>query len=107
MKARRSKEVYFSSKDTKLSNAYVGRQDGLKDADKINALPGQPDGLNFKQFSGYVTVDPGAGRALFYFFVESEKKPDTKPLVLWLNGGMFRTWLFFIWQWSNVRTGTI
>ncbi|XVE93332.1 hypothetical protein REPUB_Repub01dG0182900 [Reevesia pubescens] len=90
MKARRSKGVYFSSvstKDTKFSNVYVGRQIGLKDADKINALPGQPHGLNFNHFSGYVTVDPGAGRALFYYFVESEKNSDTKPLVLWLNGG--------------------
>ncbi|XVE49169.1 hypothetical protein DITRI_Ditri01bG0060700 [Diplodiscus trichospermus] len=89
MKAQRSKQVYVSSvsKDTKISNVYVGRQDGLKDVDKINVLPGQPDGLNFNQFSGYVTVDPGAGRALFYYFVESEKNSDAKPLVLWLNGG--------------------
>ncbi|XVF45172.1 hypothetical protein PTKIN_Ptkin02bG0183600 [Pterospermum kingtungense] len=80
---------YFSSKVTKLSNVYVGPQDGLKDADKISALPGQPNGngLDFNQFSGYVTVDPGAGRALFYYFVESQTNSDTKPLVLWLNGG--------------------
>ncbi|XWS68002.1 hypothetical protein CRYUN_Cryun04dG0052700 [Craigia yunnanensis] len=74
------------SKDTKFLNVYVRRQDGLKDADKINALPGQPDGLNFNHFSGFVTVDPGFGSALFYYFVESEKNSDTKPLVLWLNG---------------------
>ncbi|EOX98207.1 Serine carboxypeptidase-like 26 [Theobroma cacao] len=35
-------------KDTKISNVYVGRQDGLKDADKMNALPGQLDGFNFR-----------------------------------------------------------
>ena len=62
VKAKRSKGVYFSPNDIKISNVYVGRQDGLKDADKINALPGQPDGLNFNKFSGYVTVDPGAWR---------------------------------------------
>ncbi|GER43539.1 serine carboxypeptidase-like protein [Striga asiatica] len=34
----------------------------------------------------YVTVEPNAGRALFYYFAESEN-PTNKPLVLWLNGG--------------------
>ncbi|KAJ0084277.1 hypothetical protein Patl1_30129 [Pistacia atlantica] len=38
--------------------------------DKIIALLGQPNGINFNQYSGYVTVDPQAGRALFYYFVE-------------------------------------
>lgn len=35
----------------------------------------------------YITVDEGAGRELFYVFVESSSKPRTDPLVLWLNGG--------------------
>ncbi|KAL2460222.1 Serine carboxypeptidase 24 [Abeliophyllum distichum] len=48
-------------------------------------MPGQPK-VNFSQYSGYVTVDPTAGRALFYYFTESED-PSSKPLVLWLNGG--------------------
>ncbi|KAF2322323.1 hypothetical protein GH714_011808 [Hevea brasiliensis] len=62
-------------------------QDGLMQADKIVALPGQPDGVHFDQYSGYVTVNPKAGRALFYYFVESPQNSSTKPLVLWLNGG--------------------
>ncbi|XP_047167728.1 serine carboxypeptidase 1-like [Vigna umbellata] len=69
------------------SSAYVAPQEGLQQADKIVALPGQPYGVNFDQYSGYVTVDPEAGRALFYYFVESPYNPSTKPLVLWLNGG--------------------
>nr|DAD47316.1 TPA_asm: hypothetical protein HUJ06_017253 [Nelumbo nucifera] len=50
---------------------------------------------NFNQYGGYVTVDGSAGRALFYYFVEA---PDamSKPLVLWLNGGVF-----FTWRWGN------
>ncbi|KAA8537713.1 hypothetical protein F0562_027297 [Nyssa sinensis] len=52
-------------------NVYVGPQDGLKEIDQIESLPGQPDGVDFNQYSGYVTVDPDAGRALFYYFVES------------------------------------
>ncbi|KAH6772650.1 serine carboxypeptidase-like 40 [Perilla frutescens var. hirtella] len=67
------------------SPVYVGNQDGLRKADKISSLPGQPQ-VNFSQYSGYVTVDPKAGRALFYYFTESEHASD-KPLVLWLNGG--------------------
>ncbi|PRQ27615.1 putative carboxypeptidase D [Rosa chinensis] len=72
------------------SPVYVGPQDGLKEADKIDALPGQPNlspGEKFNQYAGYVTVDPIVGRALFYYFVESPQNSSTKPLVLWLNGG--------------------
>ncbi|XP_057953390.1 serine carboxypeptidase 1-like [Malania oleifera] len=62
-------------------------QDGSMEADRILKLPGQPKGVNFNQYSGYVTVDPKAGKALFYYFVESPKNSSTNPLVLWLNGG--------------------
>lgn len=68
------------------SPVYVGSQDGLKEADKVESLPGQPDGATFEQYSGYVTVDPVAGRALFYYFAQSENS-SSQPLVLWLNGG--------------------
>ncbi|KAJ6889019.1 hypothetical protein NC652_029959 [Populus alba x Populus x berolinensis] len=54
--------------------------------DKIARLPGQPH-VGFQQFSGYVTVDGNKHRALFYYFVEAEIDPASKPLVLWLNGG--------------------
>ncbi|XP_077214299.1 serine carboxypeptidase 1-like [Tasmannia lanceolata] len=69
------------------SPVYVSPQDGLMEADKIDKLPGQPGGVNFDQYAGYVTVDPKHGRALFYYFAESPTNSSTKPLVLWLNGG--------------------
>lgn len=69
------------------SPVYAAPQDGLMQADKIEKLPGQPDGVDFDQYAGYVTVDPQAGRALFYYFVESPENSSTNPLVLWLNGG--------------------
>jgi len=50
-------------------------------------LPGQPRGFTFRQYSGYVTVDAKAGRALFYYFAEAIRNPSKQPLVLWLNGG--------------------
>lgn len=34
-----------------------------------------------------MTVDQNHGRNLFYYFVESERKPSEDPVVLWLNGG--------------------
>ncbi|GMY20328.1 serine carboxypeptidase-like 45 [Fagus crenata] len=55
-------------------------------ADKIISLPGQPQ-VSFQQFAGYITVDEKQQRALFYYFVEAEAQPASKPLVLWLNGG--------------------
>ncbi|KAL1544276.1 serine carboxypeptidase-like 40 [Salvia divinorum] len=64
---------------------YVGAQEGLKEADMVLSLPGQPQ-VNFSQYSGYVTVDPDARRTLFYYFAESQDSCST-PLVLWLNGG--------------------
>ncbi|XP_062106495.1 serine carboxypeptidase-like 25 [Humulus lupulus] len=57
-----------------------------EEADRIKALPGQPK-VNFEQFSGYVTVNRVAGRALFYWLTEAVHKPLSKPLVIWLNGG--------------------
>lgn len=68
-------------------DAFVAPQDGLMQADKITQLPGQPHGVDFDHYAGYVTVKPQAGRALFYYFVESPTNSSTKPLVLWLNGG--------------------
>ncbi|KAL5992713.1 hypothetical protein ACLOJK_013632 [Asimina triloba] len=71
------------------SPVYLSPQDGLMEADKVDMLPGQPQGENskFNQYAGYVTVDPNHGRALFYYFAESPQDSSTKPLVLWLNGG--------------------
>lgn len=37
--------------------------------------------------AGYVTVNESAGRTLFYAFAESKEDKQSKPLVLWLNGG--------------------
>ncbi|MFS7920572.1 putative carboxypeptidase D [Helianthus anomalus] len=93
LKIQRSRRTIpkHASKDATVENSYipvyVGPQDGLKDADKVSELPGQPAGTDFDQYSGYVTVDPSHGRALFYYFAESPINSSTNPLVLWLNGG--------------------
>ncbi|TKY46291.1 Serine carboxypeptidase 27 [Spatholobus suberectus] len=58
--------------------------------DRITKLPGQPKNVKFAQYSGYVTVNEQAGRALFYWLVETPASdgPSSRPLVLWLNGGL-------------------
>ena len=57
-----------------------------EEADRILQLPGQPK-VTFQQYSGYVTVNHVAGRALFYWLTEADHNPLSKPLVIWLNGG--------------------
>ncbi|KAM3377152.1 hypothetical protein P3S68_009565 [Capsicum galapagoense] len=92
LKARRAKTRIINlglepAEKQRSASKFIVPQVGSKENDKISALPGQPSGVNFAQYSGYVTVDANAGRALFYYLAESSNDPPTKPLVLWLNGG--------------------
>ncbi|TYG67521.1 hypothetical protein ES288_D05G082700v1 [Gossypium darwinii] len=76
------------SNPSTYSPVCIEPQDGKMEADEIDALPGQPDGVDFDQYAGYVTVDQKAGRALFYYFVESPRNSlSNNPLILGLNGG--------------------
>lgn len=59
------------------------------ESDKITSLPGQPK-VDFQQYSGYITIDEKQPRSYFYYFVEAETEPSSKPLVLWLNGGLLK-----------------
>jgi serine carboxypeptidase-like clade 2 len=79
----------FGITDSLRTDQYPGGSDhsALKAADKIVALPGQPEGIDFDQYGGYVTVNASNGRALFYYFVEAASNAAAKPLLLWLNGG--------------------
>ncbi|KAK4401620.1 Serine carboxypeptidase-like 25 [Sesamum angolense] len=75
---RTKRSAGFRTQDasSEYSPVYIAPQDGLKEADEITDLPGQPQ-VSFSQYSGYVTVDPVAGRALFYWFTESEDSPTS------------------------------
>ncbi|CAM8962120.1 hypothetical protein QQ045_004773 [Rhodiola kirilowii] len=61
--------------------------DSQRDRDRVFKLPGQLKNPGFQHYSGYVTVDDKAGRALFYWLIEARTGSMTKPLILWLNGG--------------------
>ncbi|XP_010908844.1 serine carboxypeptidase-like 27 [Elaeis guineensis] len=91
-------EVFFTTKTTTTTTALLlfllllRLRGGLllaaeQEGDRITELPGQPTNVAFSQYSGYVTVDPSAGRALFYWLVEAPPAAQPAPLVLWLNGG--------------------
>lgn len=68
----------------------------FNDVDWIERLPGQPS-VSFQQFGGYITIDEHQNRSLFYYFVEAQSYPSSKPLVLWLNGGNFNpTYLYLL-----------
>jgi serine carboxypeptidase-like clade 2 len=71
------------------SPAVADDQLKAQERDRIVKLPGQPPTVNFSQYSGYIPVDPHAGRALFYWLIEAplHRGPASRPLVLWLNGG--------------------
>ncbi|KAK9808334.1 hypothetical protein WJX73_003210 [Symbiochloris irregularis] len=68
-----------------LTGDSTGQYTAEAEADRVAALPGTEE-LKSDLFSGYVTVDKEAGRALSYLFVEAED-PASAPLALWLSGG--------------------
>ncbi|KAG6710082.1 hypothetical protein I3842_06G165400 [Carya illinoinensis] len=50
----------------------------------VTSIPGFDGDLPFKLYTGYVTV----GEAdMFYYFIESEGKPKSDPVLLWYSGG--------------------
>ncbi|XP_047062349.1 serine carboxypeptidase II-3-like [Lolium rigidum] len=91
--ARQSSSSLPAVEETTDSRKPVPAEAGRKEADRVQALPGQPGGVDFAQYAGYVTVDAAAGRALFYYLAEavggngSGSSSKSKPLLLWLNGG--------------------
>jgi serine carboxypeptidase-like clade 2 len=93
-------------------------QEGLKEKDRIESLPGQPK-VEFSQYGGYVTVDKSTGRALYYYFAEAQhSNKESLPLLLWLNGGtpsslilrrflscsLFFFFCFFYFRYFNIIT---
>ncbi|KAL3533010.1 hypothetical protein ACH5RR_006531 [Cinchona calisaya] len=74
-------------KSSNCSNGFSAYSNEQQQLDKVLQLPGQEFNVSFAHYSGFVTVNEEAGRALFYWFFEAAEDPASKPLVLWLNGG--------------------
>uniref|UniRef100_A0A8R1DZS5 Carboxypeptidase n=1 Tax=Caenorhabditis japonica TaxID=281687 RepID=A0A8R1DZS5_CAEJA len=69
-----------------LLNVFQFSQNCTTDqTDRVINLPGLPNDIQFKQYSGF--LDGLLGHKLHYWLVESEKNPENAPLLLWLNGG--------------------
>ena len=59
-----------------------------RDQFRVQQLPGAPANLPFEVYSGYITVDEQAGRALFFWFVTSAGSAShSEPLQVWQTGG--------------------
>lgn len=53
---------------------------------EVTSLPGLTEKLCFRHWSGYARTATSQ-KQLFSWVVEAEVEPETKPVVLWLNGG--------------------
>lgn len=53
----------------------------------IKTLPGYSGLLPFKLETGYVGLGEGEDLQMFYYFLESERKPNDDPLMIWITGG--------------------
>ncbi|XP_037557119.1 lysosomal protective protein-like [Dermacentor silvarum] len=53
--------------------------------DEVTYLPGLANHTTFKQYSGFLRA--GGTRRLHYWFIGSERSPETDPVILWMNGG--------------------
>jgi len=57
-------------------------------ADAIDYLPGwSPLPLPSAQYSGFLDANETGSLQMHYWLVEAEESPETKPLLLWFNGG--------------------
>lgn len=79
---------------TVASRKEIQDEEAQREADRVTDLPGQP-AVTFRHYAGYVKLRPQDQKALFYWFFEAQEAPSLKPLVLWLNGGLFLSLSFY------------
>lgn len=58
------------------------------------SLVGPLSGANVKSYSGYLTVNETYNSNLFFWFFPAQTKPETAPVLLWLQGGPGGTSMF-------------
>lgn len=63
----------------------------------ITSLPGLKSHPQFTQYAGYITVNETLGKEYYYWFVESQDKPEEDPVLLWMQGGPGCSGLLGFW----------
>ncbi|XP_076826848.1 putative serine carboxypeptidase CPVL isoform X2 [Brachyhypopomus gauderio] len=69
-------------------------EEGKMDEARSLSLVGPLPGANVKSYSGYLTVNKNYNSNLFFWFVPAQERPETAPLLLWLQGGPGGTSMF-------------
>jgi carboxypeptidase C (cathepsin A) len=59
----------------------------LPEDHEVHNFPGMPSGFSTKHFAGGLPVNDGSTGYLFYWLFECSTAPETKPLLIWINGG--------------------
>jgi carboxypeptidase D len=74
---------------------------------KVNSLPGLKANLDFVHYAGLIPIDENRENNIFYWLVESPTESASKPLIIWLNGGLFLYVLLFLFldPWCFVGPG--
>ncbi|XP_072534827.1 probable serine carboxypeptidase CPVL [Salminus brasiliensis] len=68
-------------------------QGKIEEARKLS-LVGNLPGANVTSYSGYLTVNKNYNSNLFFWFFPAQIKPETAPVLLWLQGGPGGTSMF-------------
>lgn len=55
----------------------------------LGRIPIQEETQDVVQHYGYINVNESANANLFYWMFESQNKPESDPLVLWMTGVRF------------------
>ncbi|XP_036438855.1 probable serine carboxypeptidase CPVL [Colossoma macropomum] len=69
-------------------------EQGKIDEAKKLSLVGPLPGANVKSYSGYLTVNKTYNSNLFFWFFPAQFRPETAPVLLWLQGGPGGTSMF-------------
>ncbi|RXN33407.1 putative serine carboxypeptidase CPVL [Labeo rohita] len=65
----------------------------IEEAKKLS-LVGPLPGADVKSYSGYLTVNKTYNSNLFFWFFPAQERPETAPVLLWLEGGPGSSSLF-------------
>lgn len=68
-------------------------QGKIDEARKLSSV-GPLTGANVKSYSGYLTVNRSYNSNLFFWFFPAQIKPESAPVLLWLQGGPGGTSMF-------------